>query len=57
MKLRGYKYEILARNKYKSTKSTNSTVLQSFRKVAKWEEASREALVKFCVMKFVSQLA
>ena len=57
MKLRGYKYEILARNKYKSTKSTNSTVLQSFRKVAKWEEASHEALVKFCVMKFFSALA
>ena len=28
MKLGGYKYEILAQNKYKPTKSTNQTVLQ-----------------------------
>ena len=57
MKLGGYKYEIVARNKYKSTESTNPTVLQSFWKVAKWGEASQEALVNFFVIIFFSELA
>ena len=56
MKLGGYKSEILARNKYKSRKSRNPFVQQASTKVAKWEEAGQEALVKLFGVKIFMQL-
>ena len=42
MKLGGYKYEILAQNKYKSTKSTNPTVLQ-IPAPKKWKNSDKQS--------------
>ena len=56
MKLGGYKSEILAQNKYKSRKSRNPFVQQASTKVAKWEEAGQEALVKLFWVKIFLQL-